>query len=78
MQDYRRLRVWTMAHAHILNIRRETHRFPRTGYASLKSQMIRAADSIAFNIIEGCAGCPVNGRTTHDDEPVGADFPSTG
>ena len=54
MQDYRRLRVWTKAHAHILNIRRETHRFPRTGYASLKSQMIRAAESIAFNIVEGC------------------------
>jgi len=54
MQDYRRLRVWTKAHAHILNIRRATHRFPRTGYASLKSQMIRAAESIAFNIVEGC------------------------
>jgi four helix bundle protein len=54
MQDHRRLRVWTKAHAHILNVRRATHRFPRTGYASLKSQMTRAAESIAFNIVEGC------------------------
>ncbi|MEO5588007.1 MAG: four helix bundle protein [Gemmatimonadaceae bacterium] len=54
MQDYRRLRVWTKTHAHVLNSRRATHRFPRTGYASLKSQAIRAAESIAFNIVEGC------------------------
>ena len=27
---------------------------PRTGYASLKSQMTRAAESITFNIVEGC------------------------
>ncbi len=54
MQDHRRLRVWTKSHAHILNVRRATHRFPRTGYASLKSQMTRAAESITFNIVEGC------------------------
>jgi len=54
MQDHRKLRVWTKAHAHILNVRRATHRFPRTGYASLKSQMTRATESIAFNIVEGC------------------------
>ncbi len=54
MQDYRRLRVWTKTHAHVLNIRRATHRFPRSGYASLKSQAICAAESIAFNIVEGC------------------------
>jgi four helix bundle protein len=54
MQDHRQLRVWTKAHARILNVRRATHRFPRIGYASLKSQMTRAAESIAFNIVEGC------------------------
>jgi four helix bundle protein len=28
---------------------------PRTGYSELKSQITRAADSIASNIVEGCA-----------------------
>ena len=27
---------------------------PRTGYASLQSQMVRAAESNVFNIVEGC------------------------
>ena len=54
MQDYRRLRVWRKAHAHVLNVRRATNRFPRTGYASLKSQLIRAAESMPFTLVEGC------------------------
>jgi four helix bundle protein len=32
-----------------------TGTFPRMGYAELKSQITRAADSIASNIVEGCA-----------------------
>ena len=54
MQDYRRLSVWAKAHVHTLNVRRATYRFPRAGYASLKSQVTRAAESIPFNIVEGC------------------------
>ena len=54
MQDYRKLRVWIKAHTHAVNVRRATQRFPRTGYASLKSQITSAAESIAFNIVEGC------------------------
>ena len=54
MQDYRQLRVWRKAHVQVLSVRRATHRFPRIGYSSLKSQMTRAAESVAFNIVEGC------------------------
>src|SRR5687767_1853334 len=54
MQDFRRLRVWRKAHALVLNVRRATHRFPRTGYASLKGQVTRAAESVPYNIVEGC------------------------
>lgn len=54
MQDFRQLRVWQRAHALAIEAR-TTETFPRTGYAELKSQITRAADSIASNIVEGCA-----------------------
>jgi len=54
MQDYRKLRVWSMAHALALDVMAATNRFPRTGYASLRAQMTTAAESIACNIVEGC------------------------
>lgn len=54
MQDYRNLRVWRKAHELALGVRRATNRFPRTGYASLKSQVTSSAESIACNIVEGC------------------------
>ena len=54
MQDYKRLHVWARAHAHNLELRKTTNRFPRTGFTALKSQMTTAAESIAFNIVEGC------------------------
>ena len=54
MQDYRRLRVHANAHALAIKVRAATRTFPRTGYASLKSQITTAAESIAFNIVEGC------------------------
>ena len=55
MQDYRRLKTWQRAHANTLAIRAATNRFPRSGYASLKLQLIRSAESIPFNIVEGAA-----------------------
>ena len=55
MQDFRRLVVWQRAHAFTLDIRRAVDGFPKTGYADLKAQMRRAADSIPSNIVEGCA-----------------------
>src|SRR5687768_4123959 len=54
MQNYRRLRVWANAHALALNVRTATTRFPRAGFTSLKAQMTAAAESVAFNIVEGC------------------------
>ena len=55
MQDFRRIAAWARAHALALEVRRATKSFPRSGYADLKSQLVRAADSIASNIVEGCA-----------------------
>lgn len=54
MQDFRRLLVWQRAHEHVLNVRRAIRRFPRNERGSLKSQTLGAAESIAFNIVEGC------------------------
>ena len=54
MQDHRKLRVWTEACALAVDIRRTTRQFPKTGYVSVQSQMVRAAESVVFNIAEGC------------------------
>lgn len=54
MQPFRRLDVWKRAHAHALNVRRATRSFPRSGYTKLKSQIVASAESIVFNIVEGC------------------------
>ena len=54
VQDFTKLKVWERAHAHAINVRRATRVIPRIGYASLKSQIIRSAESIPFNIVEGC------------------------
>ena len=54
MQDFRQLLVWKRAHAFALNVRRAVQDMPRTGYADLKSQITRAAQSIVDNIVEGC------------------------
>ncbi len=54
MQDHRKLDVWKKAHALAIDVRRGTRNFPPSGYRSLQSQMVRAAESVVFNIIEGC------------------------
>lgn len=53
MQDFRRLLVWQRAHEHVLSVRRLVRKFPRSERGSLKTQMVNAAESIAFNIVEG-------------------------
>src|ERR1044071_1211462 len=54
MQDYRRLHVWRRAHAHLLNVRRAANRFPRTGYSTTKTQLMKTAESVPFTLVEGC------------------------
>jgi four helix bundle protein len=54
MQPFRRLLVWQRAHALALDARRISRSFPRSGYSSLKSQLVRSAESIPSNIVEGC------------------------
>ena len=54
VQDFRRLRVWRKASGLAINTRRATERFPRSGYAELKAQIVSAAESVVINIVEGC------------------------
>ena len=53
MGDFKRLHVWRKAHALALNVHRVAARIRGSQYASLRSQMIRAAMSIPANIVEG-------------------------
>jgi four helix bundle protein len=54
MQDFRRLRVWQSAHELSLAIKQLVRSFPKSVPSDAKSQLIRAADSIVANIVEGC------------------------
>jgi four helix bundle protein len=54
VQDFHNLRAWNEAHSLAIAIKRLTSRFPKADYGSLRNQMVRAAESIADNIAEGC------------------------
>ena len=54
MQNHRKLLVLQRSHTLAVEVRRATRQFPRTGYASLRSQMVRAAESVVLTIVEGC------------------------
>ena len=54
MRDFKRLEVWRRAHALGIAMHEISVDFGRVGHAHLKSQLTRAADSIATNIAEGC------------------------
>lgn len=53
MADFARLHVWRKAHALALNVHEAAIAIRGPSYASLRSQMIRAAMSIPANIVEG-------------------------
>ena len=48
------IRVWRQSHDLAVAVRRASRRFSAAEYSSLKSQMTRAAESVVFNIVEGC------------------------
>jgi len=54
MRDYNKLKVWAKAHALVLKVNGVASRMPRE-HGSLRLQMRRAAESVATNIVEGCA-----------------------
>ena len=54
MRDFKRIKAWQRAHALGITVHRLTAGFSRAGHAHLRSQLTRAADSIAANIVEGC------------------------
>lgn len=54
MQDFKNILAWQRAHAISIVMHRTSRGFARAGHASLRSQLTRAAESIATNIVEGC------------------------
>jgi S23 ribosomal protein. len=54
MQDYRKLRVHPRAHANAIQVRKAANTFPKSGFTDFKTQLTKAAESIPFNIVEGC------------------------
>lgn len=54
MQDYRRLHVWRRAHAQTLSVRRVADQIRKKGYSTFKAQITRSAESVPYNIVEGC------------------------
>jgi four helix bundle protein len=53
MGDFRKLKVWEKAHSVTVRVHRVTTMMRDQRYASLRDQMIRPAQSIPTNIVEG-------------------------
>jgi four helix bundle protein len=53
MSDYKRLKVWQKAHTLALEAHRATQGIRGSQFASMRSQITRAAFSIPANIVEG-------------------------
>src|SRR5207248_10301513 len=54
MRDFKRIKAWHRAHALAIALHKRTKTFSRAGYARLKAQLTRAADSVRDTIAEGC------------------------
>jgi four helix bundle protein len=53
MSDFRNLEVWRLSHALALNVHGAVKKIRGAHYASLRSQMLRAAMSVPTNLVEG-------------------------
>ena len=54
MRDFHRLEIWRRAHALSVAIHDAVREMRGAEFATLRSQLTRAVDSIAANIVEGC------------------------
>jgi four helix bundle protein len=54
MQDFKHIKAWQRGHALSIAIHKQTRHIGRAGFAHLRSQVTRAADSMPSNIVEGC------------------------
>lgn len=54
MKDFRRLKVWELAHALTMLVYELTREFPKSESYGLTPQLRRAASSVPANIAEGC------------------------
>lgn len=54
MTDFKKLKVWQKAHLLAMDVHRVAGQIRGVKYASLRSQMTRAAMSVPTNIVEGC------------------------
>lgn len=54
MQDFRKLRVWRLAHWLAIDVYRRTSGLPTPERFGLQAQLRRSASSIPANIAEGC------------------------
>jgi four helix bundle protein len=53
MSDFRKLAVWRKAHALTLNVHRTVAKMRRAEHGPMRNQILRAANSIPTNIVEG-------------------------
>ena len=54
MQDFKHIVAWQRGHALGIAMHQLARGFGRAGHGHLRSQLTRAADGIASNIVEGC------------------------
>jgi four helix bundle protein len=52
--DFKKLKVWQKAHVMAMDVHRVAGQIRGAKHASLRSQMIRSAQSVPTNIVEGC------------------------
>lgn len=54
MQDFKKLKVWNIAHSFVLNVYSATKTFPSAERFGLTAQIRKSALSIPSNLAEGC------------------------